>query len=408
MKVLQINGVAKSGSTGKIVSGIATALRDRGHVALVAYSGNKENVADSHYYKIGSRMHTKWHQLLAYAFGDAGFHSSSETKKLIRYIKKEKPDLIHLHNIYSFYLNVDMLLSYLAESNIPVVWTVHDCWALTGKCTHFIFTGCQKWQQECRACPLKRDYPASLLLDRTTDLYRRKKKLYAGLAGKMTMVCVSNWVKSIVDQSLLKDFPNTVIYNGVDPQVFHPVQTQELRKAYDLEQKFVVLGVSNGWGKNKGFQDFLELAKLVDESVQIVLIGLSPEQIAMLPDNILGLPKTRDARELNLWYNAADVFVSFSKAETMGMVVAEAMSCGTPAVVMPTTASPELVDDATGFVNESATPAECCRHVRHIQQLGKQHYAENCIIRADALFSNEKNYAKYVDLYEKIWKEESV
>ena len=316
MKVLQINGVAKSGSTGKIVSGIATALRERGHIALVAYSGNKENVADSHHYKIGSRMHTKWHQLLAYAFGDAGFHSASETQKLIRYIEKEKPDLIHLHNIYSFYLNVDMLLSYLAESNIPVVWTVHDCWALTGKCTHFIFTGCQKWQQECRSCPLKRDYPASLLLDRTTDLYRRKKKLYAGLAGKMTMVCVSNWVKSIVDQSLLKDFPNTVIYNGVDPQVFHPVQTQQLRKTHDLEQKFVVLGVSNGWGKNKGFQGFLELAKIVDENVQIVLIGLSPEQIAMLPDNVLGLPKTRDAQELNQWYNAADVFVSFSKAET--------------------------------------------------------------------------------------------
>ncbi len=402
MKVLQINGVAKSGSTGKIVSGIAKELYDSGNTCLIAYSGNRETFTGDNYFKIGNRICTKWHQILAFLFGDAGFHSSIETRRLIRYIKREKPDIVHLHNIYSFYLNVAVLLSFLRKSNIRIVWTIHDCWAFTGKCTHFIFTGCQKWKEECYSCPLKSEYPQSFLLDRTKSLYNLKKKLYMGLNNQMTLVCVSHWLKSIVDQSFLGNFPNTVIYNGVDIDVFNSVITEDMRKKYHLDNKFIVLGVSNGWGKNKGLQSFLDLSKIVDESIRIVLIGLSQEQIDALPKNILGLSKTKNAEELKNWYNAADGFVSFSKAETMGMVVAEALSCGTPAIVMPTTASPELVDASTGFINNSATPAECYQHIKKIQQLGKGYFSPNCIRRANELFSSSGNYAKYVELYKKI------
>ena len=402
MKVLQINGVAKSGSTGKIVSGIEKELVSDGHISLIAYSGNKESFIDGNYYKVGSRLTTKVHQILAFLLGDAGFHSSLETKRLINYIKREKPDIIHLHNIYSFYLNVDMLMSFLSVNDIPVVWTIHDCWAFTGKCTHFIFNGCEKWKNACYSCPLWREYPTSLFFDRTRSLYRRKKKLYDGLNNKMMLVCVSHWLKSIVDQSMLKNFPNTVIYNGINLDIFKPAVTKNMREKYNLTDKTVVLGVSNGWGKNKGLQEFLELSKIIDESICIVLVGLSDDQINSLPKNILGIPKTKNAEELSEWYNNADVFVSFSKAETMGMVVVEALSCGTPAVVMPTTASPELIDATTGFVNASATPTECYQHIKQVQKHGKSYYSFSCIQRAGELFSSTTNYKKYVELYKKM------
>jgi len=405
MKVLQINGVAKNGSTGKIVSGIEKELLLDGHISLVAYSGNKESFTDSNYYKIGSRLRTRVHQISALLFGDAGFHSSFETKRLIKFIKREKPDIIHLHNIYSFYLNVEMLISFLSDSDIPVVWTIHDCWVFTGKCTHFIFNGCEKWKNACYSCPLWREYPVSLFFDRTRSLYRRKKKLYDGLNNKIMLVCVSHWLKSIVNQSMMKKFPNMVIYNGIDSDIFKLSATKNMRNKFNLTDKFVVLGVSNGWGKNKGLQDFVELSKIIDENIRIVLVGLSDEQINSLPKNVLGIPKTQNAEELSAWYNNADVFVSFSKAETMGMVVAEALSCGTPAIVMPTTASPELIDATTGFVNVSATPIECYKHIKQVQKYGKIHYSSYCVQRAGELFSCTKNYKEYVELYKKMLKE---
>lgn len=401
MKVLQINGVCKSGSTGKIVSGISEQLSNSGYESIICYSGNHENINQEGFYRIGSRLSTKTHQTMALIFGDAGFHSTYNTKKLLRYIESQKPDIVHLHNIYSYYLNVETLLKYLAKNKIKTVMTVHDCWVFTGHCTHFFYINCEKWQSKCFDCPLKKTYPHSLFFDRSKQLFERKAKLFKNL-DSFNVVCVSNWLKGMVDSSFLKDFPNHVIYNGVDIERFSKHTVNDIKKIHNIEDKFVILGVSNGWGENKGLDKFLELAQILPNDMQIVLVGLSAEQISNLPKNIIGRQKTKNFDELIDYYSSADVFVSFSKQETMGMVVVEAMSCGLPAIVMPTTASPELVTKQTGFVNVSASAEECLKHIKTVQSNGKKHYGDACRLRAKDLFSAEKNYKKYVELYEAI------
>lgn len=404
MKVLQINGVCKSGSTGKIVSGIDEQLLKSGYESIIAYSGNHEDIKnEERFYKIGSRLSTKIHQVKAMIFGDAGFHSTCNTKKLLHYIDKQKPDIVHLHNIYSYYLNVGVLLDYLAKKKIKTVLTVHDCWVFTGHCTHFFSINCEKWQSKCFDCPLKKTYPHSLFFDRSKQLFERKAKLFKNF-DSFNVVCVSNWIKGMVDCSILKDFPNHVIYNGVDLQRFSKHTANDIKGTHNIEDKFVILGVSNGWGENKGLDKFLELAKILPQDMQIVLVGLSADQISNLPKNIIGIKKTKNFEELVDYYSSADAFVSFSKQETMGMVVVEAMSCGLPAIVMPTTASPELVTNQTGFVNVSASPEECLEHIKTIQLKGKSTYSDSCKQRVAELFSAEKNYKKYVELYEEIYK----
>lgn len=401
MKVLQINGVCNSGSTGKIVLGIERVLQAEGHESLVAYSGNHEKIENmSNRYRIASYMRVKKHQLLGFVFGDAGFHSKRETKKLIKYIETEQPNIVHLHNIYSYYLNVELLLTYLAKKEIPVVYTIHDCWPITGHCTHFVSVDCKKWKNICFDCPLKRSYP-SAFVDRTRELFLKKKALYDRFSN-LNIVCVSNWLKDIVLKSILGTFPVHIIYNGINLSKYRTVPVNDYKKKFGIEEKFLILGVSNGWGVHKGLAYFIKLANQIGPDAQIMLVGLSEEQRKLMPLNIIGLPKIQKEEDLIDIYASADTFVSFSTQETMGMVVVESMACGTPAIVMPYTASPELITSNCGFVNQSGTIEECLEYIDVIRQRGKRYYTPGCVDRVRENFSDKVNYKRYVDLYEEV------
>ena len=289
MKILQINSVCGSGSTGKIaveISDYLDSLNIENYIAYGIGNSNRHNT-----YKIGNRIDNHLHSFMSRKFCLQGYGSIFSTIKFIKYIKRINPDIIHLHNIHGHYLNFPILFNYLKKSNVNVVWTFHDCWPFTGKCAHFTKAKCYKWKTHCQNCKQLNTYPDSIR-DRTFKNFNDKKEYFTSI-DKFHIVTVSNWLKETVENSFFKGKNIKCIYNGIDTNVFKPVQST-LRKKLGIENKFVILGVASVWNSGKGLNEFIELSKKIDDDSVIILIGLLDEQIEDLPKNMIGISRTEN------------------------------------------------------------------------------------------------------------------
>ena len=377
MKVLFVNVVYGRGSTGRIVKELGQALERNGDSYMVAY-GRSECSDDPHGYFIGGKMDRYLHAGLSRLTDRAGFYSSLATKKLLQFIRAYNPDVIHLHNLHGYYLNIGLLFRFLAEEySGKVIWTLHDCWAMTGHCTHFTYVGCDKWTDGCRDCPQSDAYPKSILLDKSARNYREKESLFCAVPN-MTIVTVSRWLKTIAEQSYLKKYPIRCIYNGIDDRIFRPLKNRTKEELGIMDKKMILL-VSNGWGDRKGLGRAISVAAAAPADWRFVMIGMKPQQIAKLPDNIIGLEKLWNQEKLIEYYSAADVFFHPSAEETFGLVIAEALSCGTPSVVYNSTACPELIrDDGCGRIVElSDSPGKVVTALR--QAMEEKHGESMCL-----------------------------
>ena len=351
MKVLFINTVYGQGSTGRIVADLGQMLEDHGHEFKVAY-GRGRHASDPHCYRIGNDLDLYFHAAMARFTDRAGFYSTHATKKLLAFIREYNPDIIHLHNLHGYYLNVEVLFGYLAnEYKGRVIWTLHDCWAFTGHCVYYTYAGCDKWKTGCKNCPQKHEYPASFFLDNSSKNFQDKKRLFTSVKN-LEIVTVSNWLREEVLKSFLSSLKVQTIYNGVDIGKFHYVHST-VKKKLDIEGKKMILLVSDGWNERKGYSKVLEVAQIAPKDWLFVMIGLDEKQINGLPENIRGFQRLGNQDELVAYYSAADVFFNPSREETFGLVTAEATACGTPVVVMNSTACPEVAgDENTGIVLE--------------------------------------------------------
>lgn len=343
MKVLEINSVCGIRSTGRICTDLADTLKENGHGCKIAYG--RETAPEKYKnisYRIGSDTDVKLHALKARLFDSAGFGSKKATEKLIEKIKEYDPDIIHLQNIHGYYIDIEILFNYLAAADKPIVWTLHDCWAFTGHCSHFAFANCERWKNGCFDCPQKKSYPSSLLMDRSKQNWIKKKELFTGVKN-MTVVTPSKWLAELAGKSFLGKFPAKVINNGIDTEVFKPT-CGDFRAAYGLENKKIILGVASVWDKRKGLDDFIKLADLTDDNYAIVLVGVNEKQKNTLPGNIIGISGTDNTAELAEIYTAADVFVNFTYEDNYPTVNLEAQACGTPVITYKTGGSPESTD----------------------------------------------------------------
>lgn len=392
MKIFMINSVCGTGSTGRICTDLAERLEADGHECLIAYGrGTVPEKYRKYAVKIGNKLDVCIHGVQARIFDSAGFGSKHASKTLIRKIEEYNPDVIHLHNLHGYYINIEILFSYLKKANKPIVWTLHDCWAFTGHCTHFDAAGCEQWKSHCGNCPEKAAYPTSLVFDCSFKNFKRKQKAFSGV-DKLTLVTPSTWLAAQVRQSFLASYPIKTIYNGVDCSVFH-YSTSELKLHYGVEKQKIALGVANIWDEHKGLTYMLQLSTLVDSSWTVVLVGLTKKQIDQLPSNIIGIPRTENLQELAAWYSLADVYVNASAEETMGMTTAEAISCGTPVVAFNTTATSEIVGE-NGVTVEYGDICSLTTAIRQIVAEGKERFQVDCY-----RFALEKQYQKYKDLY---------
>lgn len=350
MKYLFINSVVGSGSTGKIIAEKCRDLQKQGHQCKVAYGRWKANCDDLETYLIGTRIDYCLHGIRTRLFDEHGFGSKNATKKLLKWIKEYNPDIIWLHNIHGYYINVEMLFGYLKKANKKVYWTLHDCWSFTGHCAYFTYARCDKWKTGCHQCIQMNRYPKSSFKDNSRQNYERKKMAFCGVKD-MTLITPSQWLADLVKESFLKKYPIEVVRNEINRDVFKPTKS-DFRTRYQLEGKKVLLGVASTWEERKGLKDYLELASMLSDDYRMVLVGLNKRQLKQVPDNILGLPKTENAKQLAEIYTAADVHVNLSYEETFGMTIIEAQACGTPVIVYKGTACEEIVNKGKGVVVE--------------------------------------------------------
>ena len=397
MKVLQINSVCGIRSTGRICTDLAETLEAQGHDCKIAYG--REFVPEGYQkyaVRIGSDFDVKYHALHSRIFDDAGFRSQRATGKFIDWVQKWDPDIIHLHNIHGYYINIKMLFDYLLVANKPVIWTMHDCWAITGHCAYFTMAKCAKWERGCYECPQTKSYPASFIMDRSKQNYLRKRELFTHVKN-MTIVTPSKWLAEIIKESFLNKYPVRLINNGVDLSVFKPISS-DFREIYGLENKKILLGVASVWDERKGLNDFVSLADLLDDEYQIVLVGLNKKQIQTLPPNIIGITRTNNVVELAQIYTAADVFVNPTLEDNSPVVNLEALACGTPVITYDTGGSPECLDENSGVVAKEKTPQSL---VDAIQGNLYRYSRESCISRAAKFESNGK-YSEYIELFEEM------
>jgi glycosyltransferase involved in cell wall biosynthesis len=410
VKVLQINTVCGSGSTGRIAANLACMLENRGDECLIAYGrGNAPKGVNA--WQFGSRMSIYYHGLMTRLTDRHGMYSTHATRRLIEKIEAYAPDMIHLHNIHGYYLNIELLFHFLQAYGKPVVWTLHDCWSFTGHCTHYTCVGCEKWKTECSRCPLKKDYPGSLLMDNSRWNYKKKKELFTSLPY-LQLVTPSEWLKEQVEASFFMEKIQTgeqpecaVIPNGIETSKFVHTES-DLRQKYRIEDKIIILGVANVWTKQKGFEDFIQLSRKLDPRYQLVMIGVDEKRRKLLQklnrenNNILAVGHTKNIEELIAWYSTADIYFNSSIEETMGMTTGESICCGTPVVTYDSTAVPESVGMDCGIV----VPANDVSGVKTAIEtilINKQKYIAGCEAFRNH-FQEEKANAAYLQIYRKL------
>ena len=397
-RLLQINVTANLGSTGKIVEAIGVSVINSGWESYIAY-GREANTSSSILYRIGSKLNTYSHYLGQRIFDSEGLCSFYATRKLISYIREIKPDIIHLHNIHDHYLNYALLFHYLNNIGLPIVWTFHDCWSFTGHCFHFISKGCNKWKDECCNCPI-RDYPPSFF-DFSRRNFRKKKATFLQNSN-LTIIACSNWLADLVHKSFFKDNPIQVIHNGIDTSIFTP-PSKEGKSDREAEE-FHILAVSNVWNKEKGLYDIYKLRDLLPNNFVITIVGLSNVQLNSLPSGIIGHSKTHNIYELVKHYQAADVMINLTYADTFPTVNLESLACGTPVITYKTGGSPETIDSKTGIV---VNPGDIDAVVNALYRLKESPLSSyDCRCRAEELFDRDSNYKSYLCLYEELLKHE--
>lgn len=397
LKVLQINTFYQFGSTGRIVRDLKILSEQQGIEAYAAYGPEIDN-GEERILRLQSIPRRKLNILRTRLFGCHGFYNEEETRRLIKWIEEIRPDVIHLHNIHNHFVHVGRLFKYIKEHNIPVIWTLHDCWPFTGHCAYFDYSGCEKWKSGCGNCPSLRNYPPTWFFDRTDKNFRLKKDTFTGVK-KLTLVTPSQWLAGLTRDSFLKEYPVEVINNGVDTNVFCPSENN-VKNSLGICGKKMLLAMATMFDRRKGTEYLLQLPKLLNDDEVLVLVGLAEDQKKLFAQKrCIGIGRTNSVKELAAYYSAADIFINPTLEDNFPTTNIEALACGTPVVTFRTGGSPESVDDSVGCVVEKGDLQAMLQSARKIMSRGKDFYSTNCVEKAHKLYNKDIQYMKYIELY---------
>lgn len=399
MKVLQINATYANGSTGTIVQDIQRCCEEHGIKCHVAYAISrlpKEQIKNG--YKIGNVLSNKLHAALSRLCGQQGYFSYFPTLAFLNYISRLKPDVVHLHNLHSNYINLNMLLGYLAKHDIPTVVTLHDCWFYTGGCFHYTNTGCDKWQHGCGHCPKKKQDTPAYLCDKSANILRDRYRYFSKIRH-LTVVGVSKWITEECQKSVFKNVPCHTIYNGIDTNVFRP-SSSNLRERYGLLDKFVILGPASKW-LSKVNKDVLQaMVTNLDKNSVLVLFGHTGENVQLSP-NVITIGYTSSKEELSRLYSMADVFVNCTREESLSCINLEAQACGTPVITFSNTGVSETVKDEYGIRVPTGDASAILAAIKKMKS-ERQIDTMRLVTQIRKYFENNVTYQGYISLYQKL------
>ncbi|MFA9376710.1 MAG: glycosyltransferase [Lachnotalea sp.] len=402
MKVLQVNTVCGTGSVGRITLDLYHTIEEKGSECLIAY-GRGTAPDTIHSIKVNSKLDFYGHVIYQFVTGANGFASTHCTKKLMKQIDKYNPDMIHLHNIHGFYLNIELFFEYLKKLDKPVIWTLHDCWSFTGHCAYFDYVQCDKWKTGCNHCEQFRSaYPYGLLHDNSDHNYKRKKELFTGL-NHLTIVTPSKWLENYVNQSYLKDYPVEVIYNGIDLDNFKPIKG-ELTLKYGEENRKIILGVANMWESRKGLRYFEQLADMLGDEYKIILVGLNEKQISKINPKIIGITRTNHIKELAELYSMAAVYVNATLEDNFPTTNIEALACGTPVITFATGGSVESVDEQCGKIVSKGDINQLKSAIEQVCTNTNSEVSATCLEKSKK-YNKDDRFEEYMNLYKKVYED---
>lgn len=401
-KVLMVNTVCGTGSVGRLMAGLYRTLEDYGYECIAAY-GRGEAPPDIRGYRIGTDTDMYIHGVMSRLIDRHGFYSGRATEDFIAMVKEYDPDIIHLHNIHGYYLNIQILFDYLKKCGKKIIWTLHDCWSFTGHCSHFEYIGCNKWLSGCYKCEQLKEYPKSFGVDNSKANYEDKRRLFTGIPDMM-LVTPSEWLKEKVSQSFLREYPVTVVPTGIDLSSFYPYQETtdsdnlifRIKNSLELRNKVILLGVANPWRDRKGLIQFSLLEKSLTDRYAIILVGLNDRQISELPPGIIGLRKTDSIEELVALYSMADIYVNLTLEDTFPTTNLEALACGTPVITYKAGGSPESIDNTCGEVVERNSIQGIVAAIDKILSSSGQCYTKEMCLRRAQLYSKEYRFLEYI------------
>lgn len=398
MRVLYIDVLCKNGSTGKIVYDLYTQSRADGHTAAICY-GRGDRVDEENIYKFGLDWETRLHALLTRLTGWTGCFSFFSTRRLLKFMEEFQPDLVHIHELHAYFVNLKPLLTYLAAHHIPVVQTLHCEFTYTGKCGYAY--DCSNWQDHCGKCPHLRDYPKTLWFDHTSAMFQKKKELF-GTLDKMIVTAPSGWLADRARQSFLKGREIQVVHNGIDTEcIFHPYDTAALREKHGLRGKKVVLAVAPDLlSQRKGGRWVLRLAEQMPETA-FVMVGIS-DLSEQFPANVIALGPIYDQPLLAQYYAMADCFVICSEKENFPTTCLEAFCCGTPVAGFAAGGTAETVPAPYG----SFVPYGELDALQHAveRQLSLDRTAAETASAAAKRYAQKAMYRNYLAFYQKLYR----
>lgn len=397
IKLVQINTVS-NGSIGRIMKEIQRQAEAEG-IETISFVGRRKPYQDFRCEKFGNGFSFWGHVIINTVFDKQGHGSYFTTKRLVQRLRKEKPDIIHLHNLHGYYLHIPTFIKYLKEEyHGQIFWTFHDCWPFTGHCPYFTMAKCDKWMTECYNCPNKRQYPISWFFDASHSNYHEKKKWFSDI-DNLTIIVPSQWMKRLVEKSFMKGYPIKVVSNGIDLNVFRRNKSETIRERYLIPaDKKILLGVADVWSKRKGLDDFIDLGKVLPDDYVIVLVGVNRKQMRTFTNNIIGIPHTENQKELAELYSETHIFVNPSREESFSLVTAEAMACGTPSIVLDTSAVGELISEENGVVLHEHKAENYLKAVNKLDNAGVD---RNQVAKCAMKYSASNLGKKVVEMYKR-------
>lgn len=408
MKVLQINCVYKKGSTGKIVYDIHRCLEKNGIDSVVCY-GRGTTIREQNVYKFCSELESKFYHLLN-KFGWLMYAVCPiATIRLIRIIGREKPDIVHIHCINGYCVNIYKLLRYLGQSNIKTVVTHHAEFYYTGSCGHAL--DCNKFYHGlhgCGDCPNLKDASGTAIVDRTDTAWKSMKDAFNYFDNRdLCFTSVSPWVRVRSGLSpICNQFECVYVPNGVDTSIFTPAISASVSRIRDkvnpLGRKIILhvtANFSTDYGNLKGGYFVKALAEMLPQ-YQFVIVASYISHVDTLPSNVYLWGKSNGQQELASLYSASDLTVITSRRETFSMIVAESLCCGTPVVGFKA-GGPESIglSEFTDFVDYADVSLLKGKIISFVNQDWNARYISTKALNA---YSKEMMTNKYLRVYKEL------